>query len=236
MRSSNQLEKNLNLIKLLNSKSKPNFKGISKKLGITRQTFQNKFDKLKQEKLIHNFTININPNILPKLNYVILEIKTNPKEPYLVEELLKIDQLKMLDGILGEFSLIALFIFKREGEFNQILNQIDYIMAKSHFKKYQLSEVIKAFKINGIRLSDKIMDTKFKFDEKDYLILDILQNKQSTKLISTYEMSKLLKAEYELERSQATIYNRIKKLEESNVILNYSINFCPAMVGFKGKF
>jgi len=229
-------EKTLNIIKLLNSKSKLNFKGISKKLGISRQTFQNKFDKLKQDELIKNFTININPNILPKLNYVILEIKTNPKEPYLVEELLKISQLKMLDGILGEFSLIALFIFKSSEEFNQILSQIDYIMSKSYFRKYQLSETIKVFKTNGIKLSDKIVSPELKFDEKDYLILEILQENQTLKLISTYDISKLLKAEYNLEMSQATIYNRIKRLEDSYVILNYSINFCPARIGFKGKF
>ena len=165
-----------------------------------------------------------------------LEIKTNPKEPYLVEELLKISQLQILDGILGEFSLIALFVFKSSEEFNDVLPKIDYIMAKSHFKKYQLSEVIKSFKINGIKLSDKYVDSEFKLDESDYLILDILQDKQSSKLISTYEMSKLLKTEYEVERSQATIYNRIKKLEVSNVILNYSINFSPTKLGFKGKF
>ncbi|MFX1395204.1 MAG: Lrp/AsnC ligand binding domain-containing protein [Promethearchaeota archaeon] len=225
-----------NLIKFLNSKSKPNFKSISKKLGITRQTFQNKFEKLKQKKLIKNFTININPNILPNLSYVILEIKTNPKEPYLVEELLKINQLKMLDGIFGEFSLIALFIFKSSEEFNQTLSKIDYIMAKSYFKKYQLSEVIKVYKTNGIKLSEKSLNSELKLDNNDYLILKILQERQSSKLISTYDMSKLLKIDYNLEMSQATIYNRIKKLENSNVILNYSINFSPVIVGFTGKF
>ena len=109
-------------------------------------------------------------------------------------------------------------------------------MAKSYFRKYQLSETIKVFKTNGIKLSDKIVSPELKFDEKDYLILEILQENQTLKLISTYDISKLLKAEYNLEMSQATIYNRIKRLEDSYVILNYSINFCPARIGFKGKF
>jgi DNA-binding Lrp family transcriptional regulator len=55
-------------------------------------------------------------------------------------------------------------------------------------------------------------------------------------LISTYEISKIFKKRYNVELSQSTIYNRIKRLEESNVILNYSINFKPKKVGFKGKF
>jgi len=72
----------------------------------------NKIEKLKQENIINNYSINIIPNIQPNFEYDILEIKTNPKELNLVNKLLEITQLTMLEGILGEFSLIALFIFK----------------------------------------------------------------------------------------------------------------------------
>ena len=32
------------------------------------------------------------------------------------------------------------------------------------------------------------------------------------------------------------IYIKIKNLEKSGVILNYSINFCPQKIGYKGKY
>ncbi|TFG30264.1 MAG: Lrp/AsnC family transcriptional regulator [Promethearchaeota archaeon] len=235
--SNNNAQKNArNILKHLNSKIKPNFKEISSDLKITRQTFFNKIDLMKQQKIITNYTININPNIRPNLNYVILEIKTNPTEPQIVEELLKIPQLKMLDGIFGEFSLIALFIFRSQEEYYSVLNIIDRIMANSYFKKYHIIDTIKVFKTNGIELSKAKFDPDFKMDELDYLILKILTEDQENKLISTYDIKNILKDVYQTESSQPTIYNRIKKLEAAGIILNYCINFNPRKIGFKGKY
>ena len=224
------------ILKKVNTKSKPNISKISKELGITRQTFQNKFEMLKDKGIIKNFTININPNIRPNLKYVILEIKTNPKEPHIVEDLLKIPQMKMLDGIFGEYSLIALFVFKDSDEFNKVLLKVDEIMGTSFFKKYQIIEAIKVFKTNGIDVTATELEIDLNLDQTDYNVLKIMENEQNLKLISTYEISKIFKKRYNVELSQSTIYNRIKRLEESSVILNYSINFKPKKVGFKGKF
>ena len=236
MNINNNQKDALNILKHLNSKIKPNFKEISNELNITRQTFLNKLDIMKQEKIINDYTINLNPNIRPNLKYVILEIKTNPKEPHIVEELLKIPQLKLLDGIFGEFSLIALLIFRSQEEYYNVLNIIDRIMANSYFKKYHVIDTIKVFKTNGIELSKAKIDPDFKIDELDYLILKILTEEQGNKLISTYEIKNNLKDGYQTESSQPTIYNRIKKLEAAGIILNYCVNFNPRKIGFKGKY
>jgi len=236
MVSSKNHIKSFEILKKVNTKSKPNISKISKELGITRQTFQNKFEMLKDKGIIKNFTININPNIRPNLKYVILEIKTNPKEPHIVEDLLKIPQMKMLDGIFGEYSLIALFVFNDSDEFNEVLLKVDEIMGTSYFKKYQIIEAIKVFKTNGIDVTITELEIDLNLDQIDYNVLKIMENEQNLKLISTYEISKIFKKRYNVELSQSTIYNRIKRLEESSVILNYSINFKPKEVGFKGKF
>jgi Lrp/AsnC family leucine-responsive transcriptional regulator len=225
----------MNLIKHLNSKRKPNFTEISENLKITRQTFQNRFRKLEERKIIKNFTININPNIKPNLRYVILEIKTNPKEPQIVQKLLKIPQLRMLDGIFGEFSLFALFIFKSSEEFNKVLSYIDEIMSNSYFKKYRIIETIKIFKTYGVNV-DPEESISYELDELDFLILDILKMEQGLNLLSTYEITEILKERHEISVSQSTVYNRIKKMEKSNIILNYALDFDPEKVGFLGKF
>ena len=151
------------IIKNLSGKTKFNVSKNSRALGLSRQTYQNKLDNLREQKMITNFTININPNIRPNtLKFVMLEIKTNPKEPDLVKELLRIPQLRMLDGIIGDFSLFALFIFKSPEEYFQTLNTIDKIMATSYFKKYQIIETIKVFKTNGISLRN----SKMSFEEQ----------------------------------------------------------------------
>ncbi len=224
------------IIQKLYSKTKPNITKISRELKITRVTFQNRFEQLAREHLIKNFIININPNISPNLKYIILEIKTNPKEPHLVEELQKIPQLKILDGIFGEFSLLTLFIFKDSNEFSQVLNIIDKIMSNSYFKKYQLVEAIRVYKTYGIELTKVRLDVNYTLDNIDYLILKILEEDQGLKLLSTFEISRILKRKYQIEISQSTIYNRIKNLEQTGIILNYAINFNPSKLGFKGKF
>lgn len=224
------------IIQKLYSKTKPNITKISRELKITRVTFQNRFEQLVREYIIKNFTININPNISPNLKYIILEIKTNPKEPHLVEELQKIPQLKILDGIFGEFSLLTLFIFKDSNEFSQVLNIIDKIMSNSYFKKYQLVEAIRVYKTYGIELTKVRLDVNYTLDNIDYLILKILEEDQGLKLLSTFEISRIIKRKYEIEISQSTIYNRIKNLEQTGIILNYAINFNPSKLGFKGKF
>ncbi|MBY9021578.1 MAG: Lrp/AsnC ligand binding domain-containing protein [Candidatus Lokiarchaeota archaeon] len=160
MATSENIETQL-FIKNLTGKTKFVISKNSRALGISRQTYQNKLDNLRKEKIINSFTININPIIHPVgLKYVMIEIKTNPKEPELVDELLKIPQLRILDGILGDFSLFGLFIFKSSQEYHQILNIIDKIMAGSYFKKYQIIETIKIFKTHGISLRE----SKFSFE------------------------------------------------------------------------
>ncbi len=225
-----------NIVKGLNSKSKPKISKISDNLLITRKTFQKYFDKLKAQKIISNFTINVNPNIHPNLKYVIIEIKTNPKEPELSEELLKISQLKMLDGIFGEFSLLALFIFKDAEDFNEILNKIDQIMSNSYFKKYNIIETIKVFKTYGIKLTNFKINLKKSIDNIDYGILQILQNQQKIKQISTYDIRDKLKDIFNIDISQPSISKRIEKLKDDGIILNYAVNFNPRSIGFKGKY
>ncbi|MFX1256254.1 MAG: Lrp/AsnC ligand binding domain-containing protein [Promethearchaeota archaeon] len=224
------------LVKNLINANKFSFSKVSQNLDISRQTLKTKITLLRDKKIINDYTIIINPNLPLNLRYIILEIKTNPKEPELVKNLLNIPQLKMLDGIFGDFSLIALFILNSNEEYYKVLTQIDNIMAKSYFKKYQLIDVIKIFKTNGVCLGNTDSRKSIEIDEIDYLILNILQDKQNQNLISTYEIKNLLKKQEGIDLSQSTIHNRIKKLENNQIILKYSINFNPRLIGFRGKY
>jgi len=225
------------IVKSLNTKAKFNIKKNTQSIGLSRQSFYNKFKEMKEQKIINNFTINIHPRLSPvNRKYVMLEIKTNPTEPSLVEELVKIPQLRMLDGIFGEYSLFALFIFKSLKDYYEILNTIDKIMAGSYFKKYHIIETIKVYKTNGIELNSKKDASLLELDNKDNKILEILQIHQKDKPISTYEIREILLRDYQEDFSQSTVHNRIKRLELADVILNYSINFSPIKIGFEGKY
>jgi DNA-binding Lrp family transcriptional regulator len=214
MQNSKYLVEAHHFIKNLTGKTKFVISKKSRSLGLSRQTYQNKLDILRSQKIISNFTININPNLLPiNLKYVLLEIKTNPNEPELLENLLKISQLKILDGVLGEYSLFALLIFHSSEEYYQVLSIIDKIMAQSYFKKYQIIETIKVFKTNGIELNVNKIDSNFEIDSIDYVILKIMQKNQNIKPISTYEIKDIIKEKYK-----------------------DALNFCPKKIGFRGKY
>ncbi len=231
----NRIISPLQIIKKLKNNSKIKFSRVAEDLDITRVTLQNRMINLREKKIISDFTITINPNIRPNLKYVFMEIKTNPKEPFMVNELFEIPQLKILDGILGEFSLIAMYIFKDLADFNDSLSKIDSVMADSYFKKYQFIETIKIYKINSFRLN-KVKPILKDLDENDFLILKTLQEKQGSKLLSTYEIKEIFKKDYKILISQSTIHKRIKDMEHEGVILNYSIRFNPKLIGYKGKF
>jgi len=223
------------IIKNLKSHSKIKFSQVSEDLDVTRVTLQNRITNLREKQIISDFTITINPNIRPNLKYVFMEIKTNPQEPFLVKKLFEIPQLVMLDGILGEFSLIAMFVFKDLEDFNSSLSRIDSVMADSYFKKYQFIETIKIYKINSLRLNEVKQPLK-DLDENDFNILKILKDKQKSKLLSTYEVKEILQKDYNITLSQSTIHKRIKDMETDGIILNYSIRFNPKLIGYKGKF
>ena len=237
MKHMKRIAETRNIVKSLNTKTKFSIKKNIQSLGLTRQSFYNKFKEMKEQKIINNFSINIHPRLSPiNRKYVMMEIKTNPTEPSLVEELVKIPQLRMLDGIFGEYSLFASFIFKSLKEYYAVLNIIDKIMAQSYFKKYHIIDTIKVYKTNGIELNSKKDASLLELNDLDNIILEILQIHQSDKPLSTYEIREILLRDFQKDISQSTVHNRIKKLEQADVILNYSINFSPIKIGFEGKY
>ena len=99
-----------------------------------------------------------------------------------------------------------------------------------------LEEIIMNIRKTGIKLDKKNINQDFEVDNIDYIILNILRDGQGLKPISTYEIRKIFTDQLKLEISQSTIHNRIKKLEIEGVILNYTVNFHPKKIGFKGKY
>ncbi|MFX1419726.1 MAG: Lrp/AsnC ligand binding domain-containing protein [Promethearchaeota archaeon] len=223
-------------IKNLSGKTKFIISKNSRTVGVSRQTYQNKLDGLREQKIITNFTININPNIQPNnLKYVMLEIKTNPKEPELVKRLLEIPQLRMLDGIIGEFSLFALFIFKSPKEYYQILNTIDNIMAKSYFKKYQIIETIKVFKTNGISLRE----SKITLEEEFLALLNEILEKNTFEnlefdISEKLDLNQIAHNNLDIEYDPEKFPGLILKIENSPVTILIFSNGRLVINGLKG--
>jgi DNA-binding Lrp family transcriptional regulator len=223
------------IIKNLSGKTKFIVSKNSRSMGLSRQTYQNKLDGLRDQKIITNFTININPNIQPiNLKFVMLEIKTNPKEPELVKRLVEIPQLRTLDGIIGDFSLFALFIFKSPEEYFQILNKIDKIMAKSYFKKYQIIETIKVFKTNGISLKKSEMTLKEELLDQLNNVNEIY-NKESIeiKISEKLDLKRIAQKNVDIEYNPEKFPGLVLKIENSPVTILIFSNGSLVINGLK---
>ena len=203
---------------------------IAKELGISRNTVNAKIKRFKQNNIIRNYTIILDPNwFYPKT--IFLEIKTNPHEPWLADKLQNIPECELIDGIIGEYSLILKIRIKES--FNEILSQIDSLMAKSASKKYQIIDIIHSYKENGYKFQ-KMAFRKRDPDLKDIELIEILQN-QGKKGLTHSEISQQL-GKNGTQISQPAVFKRIKKLEDDSIIERFTISLDYSKLGLKTKF
>ena len=173
----------------------------------------------KKNGYINGHTVVLNP-YLPQQRTFFFEIKTNPNEPWFIEELKRLDfECEGLDGIIGDYSLILKVKVRNNNEFIQLLKNIDILMAKSYFKKYQLIEVLQTYKEHGVvfQNSSKIG----KLDDIGYEIIKILK-RQPINSYTTSEISDILRTR-NIKISQPATWKRIDKLIKDGIIKKFTL-------------
>jgi len=222
-------ELDLKIIEILTADHRTPHTEIAAKLKISRNTVNNKIKRLIISQVIKNYIILVDPNCFFEKT-IFIEIKTNPHEPWLADNLQNIPQCEILDGIIGEYSLIIkLRIVKN---FNGILNKIDSLMAKSTSKKYHIIDIIHCYKENGYVFNTST--TQYTFDAKDKALIEILRD-QGINPLSHSKISQLLKKKGII-ISQPAVSKRIKTLFENNRIKKFSIVPDYSKLGQTTKF
>ena len=215
------------ILEILKDDHRKPFTEIATDLGISRNTVNNKIKKLVQKGIIRDYTIVVDPNWFFDKT-IFIEIKTNPHEPWLAEGLQNLYECELIDGIIGEYSLI-LKVRVRE-DFDVTLNQIDSLMAKSASKKYHIIDIIHIYKENGYVFGESIK--KREIDLKDLEIIEILRN-QGKKPLTHSQISQFLKKR-RINISQPAVSKRIKGLED--LIKKFTIIPDLTKLGIKIKF
>jgi DNA-binding Lrp family transcriptional regulator len=218
------------LINILQVDHRKPYTDIATELGISRNTVNSKIQRLAREGFINNYTIILDPNWFFRKT-IFIEIKTNPHEPWLAEQLQNLSECELIDGIIGEFSLILKARIKED--YSAILNQIDALMAKSTSKKYQIIDIIHTYKENGYKFREGAFALK-NLDQKDLLLLEILRN-QGRKALTHSQISQRLKKRG-IAISQPAVFKRIRRLEEEQIIEQFTILPDYAKLGFNTKF
>ena len=213
------------IIDILSNDHRKPYTQIASELGISRNTVQVKIKRLVEKEIIKNYTILLDPNwFFQKI--IFIEIKTNPHEPWLANQLQSIGECELIDGTIGEYSLILKCRIRED--FNAILKQIDSLMAKSASKKYQIIDIIHCYKENGYKFSKDAQKGR-ELDQRDLKLIEMLRE-QGKKPITTSQLSQHLKL------SQPAVFKRIKRLEEENIIEKFTISLNYKRVGIETKF
>ncbi len=213
---------------------------LSKSTGLSRFTVKNRIRKLFEGGFIHGPTVVLNPFLVGLKRTVFFEFKTNPHEPWLAKMLERIESCDSLDGITGEYSLFGRFRMFDDAHFSHVLRIVDEAMSKSSFKKYRVVDTIHIYKETGVPFhfqEDK--EPSPNLDEVDLKILDVLLHEaeyaKPPRLLSTTDLSRVLRR-LGIQISQPTVYMRLKKLEEKNVILRHTMMVNWSKLGFNSKF
>ncbi len=213
MKLINQKLKNQVLMELLKDYRNP-ISEIAEKLKVSRSKVNTIINFLKKNEFIIGNTVILDSFLLQERTSF-FEIKTNPNEPWLIEEFEKF-KFESLDGIIGEYSLILKVKTRNNFEFNQILKNIDNLMAKGSFKKYQLIDVLQTYKENGVVFQNS--SKYFDLDDISHEILKVLKNQPINPYSST-EISQILSSK---KISQPATWKRIDKLVKNEIIRKFT--------------
>jgi len=211
---------------------------ISKRTGLSRFAVRERIERLFEAGIILGSTVVVNSAKVGISRTVFFELKTNPHEPWLAKMLEGYSSCDLLDGLAGEFSLLARFRLVNDEHFNATLKKVDDAMGKSYFKKYRVVNAIKIFKESGVALRTHAKEFP-KVDKVDLKLLEILLNQadyvKSPLPLSTVELSKQL-CKLGTEISQPAVFNRLSRLESNGIILGYTLKLDYHRLGLLAKF
>jgi Lrp/AsnC family leucine-responsive transcriptional regulator len=231
-------EHDLSVLDMLVKDSRVSLTEISRRTGLSRFAVKDRVEKLFNAGVILGPTIVVDPTHVGVSRTVFYELKTNPHEPWLAKMLERITSCDLLDGTVGEFSLLARFRLAGDEHFAAVLKKMDDAMGRSYFKKYRVVNAIRIFKESGVAFEIGTAKPQ-KVDEADREILRILlnqaQNAKSPLPFSTVELSKLLGG-LGIRISQPAVFNRLSRLEKSGVILGYTLRVDHSKLGLQTKF
>jgi DNA-binding Lrp family transcriptional regulator len=206
----------------LSKRKFPSLRGVAEEIGVSSQWLRRQIQRMRKEGIIKSWEIILNPRSIQQQIFFFL-LKTNPNEPNVITKLLKISELKtdselsILEGITGDYSLIGRFHSPNASKFLDSLDHLYELVGKTGFQKFQLVEVIKAYKEHGLPCSEPTRFFKSQDDEHNKIQRIQQLGEESVFPLSSYQIAKKLGV------SQPSIYRQLKKWKDEKVIIGYSL-------------
>jgi DNA-binding Lrp family transcriptional regulator len=223
------------LLTVLLENSRANSAIIAEKVGKSRNWVARTVRKLVRDRILLAYVTVFDPALVYAERSTILLIKTNPRELDVSQGLLEITELESLDGISGDHSLLGLFRFRGSGTFEQFLDRVDQVVAKSKADKYQLVQVLTTYKTHGFTIVNQLPKSE-PVSTKDWELLSTIYRQAPTYEnpipLSQIEIGKRMNPCL----SQPAVSKAMRRLEDGGAIVGYSVDINFSNLGMPIKF
>lgn len=211
------------LLKVLLTDSRSSLATLGEKVGKSRNWIARTIRKLIRERNLLAYVTVFDPAQVYAERNTMLLIKTNPRELDVSQGLLEMAELETLDGISGEHSLLGLFRFRGSGTFEQFLDEVDQVVAKSKADKYQLVQVLTTYKTHGFTLEGAPPRPQL-VSAKDWELMRTIYRQAPTD-DNPFPLSQNgIGQKMEPCLSQPAVSKAMRRLEERRAIVGYSVD------------
>ncbi|MHA1519797.1 MAG: Lrp/AsnC family transcriptional regulator [Promethearchaeota archaeon] len=214
----------LQLLEKLYANSRIHTNILAKEIDLSRQTISKFLKYLWEKRVIHSPTILLNPHVL-NLQYFFMEIKTNPSEQELMDELKKMKEIVTIDGILGDYSLLLKFEVQTKKQFANLLKEIDQNISQTFFSSYRIIECIDIYKTGGFILDTHHPVKPLEEKDKKWELLQLLKRNHNIRRWSVEIMENKFSKEDADRISNINLSREFSYFEEHHMISRYTVTF-----------
>jgi len=223
------------LLKVLLENSRLSLAILGERVGKSRNWVARTIRKLVRKNALLAYVTVFDPAQVYAERNTILLIKTNPRELDVSQGLLEMADLESLDGISGDHSLLGLFRFRGSGTFEQFLDRVDQVVAKSKADKYQLVQVLTTYKTHGFTLENQPPRPQ-PVSTKDWELMRTIYRQAPTEDNPFPLSQKEIGNRMEPCLSQPAVSKAMRRLEDRRAIVGYSIDIKFSILNQSIKF
>ncbi len=185
--------------------------------------------------VIRSYTTVVDPSKVYSERSTLLFIKSNPREHEVSLDILNMPGLETLDGITGDYSLLAHFRNLPSVGFEDFLDDIDAVIAKTSEGKYKMVQVLTTYKAQGHPMKKADIDDK-PLSARDLELLSVITRQRPTIdypfPLSQEQIGKRMKESM----TQSAVSKAMQRLEMRGVIVGYSADIDYTIIGLPLKF
>jgi Lrp/AsnC family leucine-responsive transcriptional regulator len=185
--------------------------------------------------VINTYLTVFDPSRISSERSTLLFIKSNPREHQVSLDLLEMSGLESLDGITGDYSLLAHFRNLPSIDFETFLDRIDSTIAKTSEGKYKMAQVLTTYKSHGLPMKKVKRDSK-PLSKRDHELLSVISRQRPHEdhpyPLSQEEIGKKMNPPM----TQSAVSKAMQRLEMRGAIVGYAAIVNYSLIGLPLKF